>query len=30
MSVLVNLIFNTNINDINAQPKMFKKKMIKK
>ena len=30
MSVLVNLIFNTNINDINAQPKMFKRIMIKK
>ena len=30
MSVLVNLILNTNINDINAQPKMFKKNMIKK
>ena len=30
MSTLVNLIFDTNINDINAQPKMFKKEMIKK
>lgn len=30
MSVFVNFMFKTSINDINAQPKMFNKKILKK
>ena len=30
MSIIVNFIFNTKINDINAQPKIFNRNLIKR